>query len=434
MVARHANVLFLTCHDLGRHLGCYGRSTISSSALDAFAASGVVLEQAWATAPQWSPSRAALHTGRYPHAAGMLGLAHDPFGWRLAPDALHLAQRLRASGYSTVLVGLQHLSQTPFELGFDRVLPLAPAPEVGRMAVGALRNLARDAERPFYLEVGFEEPHRPYTFGGAEPDVSRGIAIPPYLPQTPEARGDLAAFQGATRVMDAAAGQILSELDALGLRDRTWVIFATDHGIAMPRAKATLYDPGLETALLMRWPDGGLAADRRLSAMLSNVDVTPTVLEGLDLPMPAQLQGRSFWPLLRHTRYQARAEIFAEKTYHTHYEPMRGVRTSTHKLIVNLEVDQAVDVPADVQLSPIYPLMISDFGRVRPVVEVYDLDADPLERTNLAGRPELASVQYELLGRLRAWMEDTGDPILDGPVASPYYASALARLTPRGPG
>ncbi len=138
----------------------------------------------------------------------MLGLAHDPFGWRLAPNAPHLAQRLRAEGYATVLIGLQHLSQTPFELGYDRVLPLAPAPEEARMAVGMLRNLARDAERPFYLEVGFEEPHRPYAFGGAEPDTSRGVAIPPYLPHVPAAREDVAAFQGATRRMDSAVGQI----------------------------------------------------------------------------------------------------------------------------------------------------------------------------------------------------------------------------------
>ncbi|MBV9354936.1 MAG: sulfatase [Chloroflexi bacterium] len=429
-----ANVLFVTCHDLGRHLGCYGRSTISSPALDAFAASGAVFDQAWATAPQCSPSRAAMHTGRYPHSAGMLGLAHDPFGWRLAPDALHLAARLRAEGYATVLVGLQHLSQTPFELGYDRVLPLAAAPELGRMTVGMLRTLARDAERPFYLEVGFEEPHRPYDFGDAEPDASRGVAIPPYLPQAPEARADLAAFQGATRVMDAAVGQILAELDVLGLRDRTWVIFATDHGIAMPRAKATLYDPGLEIALLMRWPNGGLSAGQRLDAMVSNVDVTPTVLEGLGLPIPADLQGRSCWPLLRGEPYLAREEVFAEKTYHTHYEPMRGVRTAAHKLILNLEVDQAVDVPADVQQSPIYPLMISDFGQVRPTVELYDLASDPLERTNLADRPELMSVQDDLLGRLRAWMKASQDPILDGPVASPYYASALTRLRSPAPG
>src|SRR5262249_19696231 len=176
---------------------------------------------------------------------------------------------------------------------------------------------------------------------------------------------------------------------ARGSQDRTWVIFATDHGIAMPRAKATLYDPGLETALLMRWPDGGLAAGRRLDTMVSNVDVTPTVLEGLGLPIPGELQGRSFWPLLRGERFAARGEIFAEKTYHTHYEPMRGVRTATHKLIVNLEVDQAVDVPADVQLSPIYPLMISDFAHVRSTVELYDLASDPLKFTNLAAQPEL---------------------------------------------
>src|SRR3712207_886625 len=104
-----ANMLFLTCHDLGRHLGCYGHSTVQSPALDALAGSGVKLANAFCTAPQCSPSRAALHTGRYPHATGVLGLAHPPFDWRLPPRERHLARLLGERGYATALVGMQHL-------------------------------------------------------------------------------------------------------------------------------------------------------------------------------------------------------------------------------------------------------------------------------------------------------------------------------------
>jgi len=324
---------------------------------------------------------------------------------------------------------MQHLIERGHaeELGYERVLPVAPAGDEAAQAGQLLRELsARD--RPFYLEVGFEEPHRPYGFGGAQPDVTRGVAVPGYLPDAPESRQDMAAFQGAIRQMDAGVGRILSALDELGVADTTCVIFATDHGAAMPRAKCTLYDPGIEVALLWRWPSAGLGGGRVVSEMVSNVDVTPSLLEGLGLPLPPPMQGRSIWPLLTGRAYAPRSEIFAEKTFHTYYEPMRAVRTLDHKLIVNFEVSTTVDVPTDIRSSPIYPLMLSEFGGVRPPVEFYDLQADPWEHKNLADRAEVAAIQADLRRRLLRWMEQTDDPLLHGPVASPYYADALARL------
>jgi arylsulfatase A-like enzyme len=427
-VPSRPNILFFTCHDLGRHLGCYGHATVASPALDAFAATGVRCANAFCTAPQCSPSRAALHTGRYPHATGVLGLAHPPFGWQLTPPTLHLAHHLAAAGYATTLVGMQHVIAHGHaaELGYRQVWPVAPAAEEAERAASCLRTLA--AAPPFYLEVGFEEPHRPYDFGGAVPDDSRGVVVPPYLPDLPAARQDMAAFQGAVRAMDAAVGRVLAELDALGLAETTLVIFTADHGIAMPRAKATLYDPGLEIALLLRWPERGLATGTTVDALVSNVDVVPTLLDALALPHPAALQGHSFWPLLRGAPYTPRTEIFAEKTFHTYYEPMRGIRTATHKYIVNFEVSTAVDVPTDVRTSPIYPLLLPEFDRVRQPVELYDLTTDPGEQINLAGQASVAATEADLRHRLRTWMEETHDPLLAGPVPSPYYAEALRRL------
>ena len=429
MIADPPNILFFTCHDLGRHLGCYGHRTVHSPALDGLARSGVLLTNTFCTAPQCSPSRASLHTGRYPHSTGVLGLAHPPFGWRLAPSEKHLAHLLGEAGYSTTLIGMQHLIEHGHaeELGYERVFPVAPAGEEAVVAAQVLRGLAA-GERPFYLEVGFEEPHRPYDFGGAQPDSSLGVEVPAYLPDVPEARQDFAAFQGAVRVMDDAVGRVLAALDELGLAQNTWVVFTADHGIAMPRAKGTLYDPGIEVAMLMRWPVGGVAGGRVLNELLSNVDMVPTMLEGLSVTLPANLQGKSFWPLLNGGKYTPHTEIFAEKTFHTYYEPMRCVRTTTHKYIVNFEVSTSVDVPADVQESPIYPLLIKKFNGVRPHMELYDLISDPLEATNIAGQDEIASLEADLRTRLLTWMRETADPILQGPVPSPYYFKSLRRL------
>src|SRR5262245_30785939 len=106
---RPPGILFFTCHDLGRHLGCYGRSTVTSPALDALGIAGARFDLAFSTAPQCSPSRAPLHTGRYPHATGVLGLARPPFDWSLPPGERHLVQILKEHGYATALVGMQHL-------------------------------------------------------------------------------------------------------------------------------------------------------------------------------------------------------------------------------------------------------------------------------------------------------------------------------------
>jgi N-sulfoglucosamine sulfohydrolase len=359
-----------------------------------------------------------------------MGLAHAPYGWRLRSDVPHTAHILARAGYTTTLVGMQHLIDrgSAHKLGYSTVLPVAPAYEEADAAVALLRELSRQ-DAPFYLEVGFEEPHRPYDFGGAEPDATLGVAIPGYLPDAPESRQDLAAFQGAIRQMDAGVGRILTGLDELGMAETTCVIFATDHGAAMPRAKCTLYDPGIEVALVWRWPSAGLGGGRVISDLVSNVDVTPSLLEGLGLRARPSVQGHSFWPVLQGSADRVREEIFAEKTFHTYYEPMRAIRTDRHKLIVNFEVSTRVDVPSDIRQSPIYPLMLAEFDAVRSPIELYDLVEDRLERDNLAGAADLALVEADLRERLLGWMRTTDDPLLDGPVASPYYADAVSWLT-----
>ena len=426
------NILFMTCHDLGQHLSCYGRQTVHSPALDRLAGEGVLFEKSFCTAPQCSPSRAALHTGRHAHSNGMLGLAHRPFNWRLHDDEKHAAQWLREAGYETALWGVQHLTRTAdvARLGYDHYDaddPVAPAPIIAAQAAAFLRDPRRQ-DRPFYLEVGFFEPHRPYDYGGAPPDDSHGVEVPPYLDDTPQARREFAALQGAIRRLDEGVGRILAALEETGLDAHTWVIFAADHGVAMPRAKCTLYDPGIATALLMRWPTGGVGGGTRHGTLISYVDVLPTLLEGLGLPVPANLHGRSFWPLLQGQPYRPNDRIFAEKTYHTAYEPMRGIRTAAHKLIVNLEVDTKVNVPDDIREGAIYPTMLPRLVGQRPCLELYDLVNDPGETINLAGKPEYRAVERDLKAQLIDWMRATDDPILDGAVASPYHAAALAAL------
>ncbi|HEX6385786.1 MAG TPA: sulfatase, partial [Anaerolineae bacterium] len=414
------NIVFITCHDTGRHLGCYGQETVVSPNLDRLAAEGVRFANSFCTAPQCSPSRAALHTGRHAHSVGVLGLAHHPFDWYLEPSAGHLVTRLRQLGYHTALFGGQHVTRHEWlsDLGYDYSSGEEAAPTLAQGVRSYLQAIG--GSQPFYLELDFTEAHRPYTWGGATPDDSRGVKLPPTIPDHPDAVAEFAALQGAIRQLDEGVDVVLVALDELRLREDTLVVFTTDHGLAMPRAKCTLYDPGIATVLLMRWPAGAVSGGRVFEQLISHVDVAPSLLEALGVSVPAgEFQGRSFWPLLQNRSYQANDAVFAEKTFHTAYEPMRGLRTATYKLILNFESGPNFDVPDDVRNGAIYPLMINQATGHRPHVELYDLEQDPLERTNLAGRPEMMEIETSLSGRLRQWMEETNDPLLEGPPKSP---------------
>ncbi|MGH2531712.1 MAG: sulfatase family protein [Thermomicrobiales bacterium] len=426
--AHRPHILLITCHDLGRFLGCYGVPTVRTPYLDALAANGVRCDQAFCTAPQCSPSRAALATGRYPHANGVMGLTHARFAWDLHPDERHVAQILGAHGYETHLFGLQHVSPNVDRLGFHMTYRRATGPEVAADVEGFLR--AARPTQPLYLEINLEEPHRPFDHGGVEPDSAGGVTVPPYLPDTAAAREEVAALQGAVHEADRAIGRILKALDAAGLADNTLVVFMPDHGIAMPRAKCTLYDAGIGVALIVRWPTGGVGGGRTDSSLISNVDVLPTLLDAAGIAAPGNLHGRSFLPALRGQASTPRDAIYAEKTYHSYYDPMRAIRTNRYTFIRNFESAFLVEVPGDVQLGPIYRTEAHRYvSATHPPVELYDLATDPLEQTNLAGHAEVAHIERDLSARLWRWMEETGDPLLDGPAPSPAYRRAMAART-----
>jgi len=399
----------MTSHDLGRHLHCYGVESVVSPHLDAFAAEGVRYEMAFATAPQCSPSRASIATGRYPHNNGVMGLAHHGFDWELSPSTPHVAAILGAAGFETHIFGMQHVSLHPERLGFQHEHPTGDAEEV---------IAAAPRDRRLYLEINYEDTHRPYPKGeGREGKVD----IPAYIPKGPEAESEFRALQVAIRAMDAAAGRVLAALEKAGRANDALVIFTTDHGLPMPRAKCTLYDPGLEGALLMRWPERGLVGGTTRPELVSNIDLLPAILEAAGVAVPDGVQGRS----LLHSG-AGREAIFAEKTFHSYYDPMRCIRTRRHKYIRNFETAFAVEVPGDIQLSPIFRADPSRYSRDREsVVELYDLEADPLEQHNLAGTAGIEAIEKKLSADLWSWMRETDDPLLKGPVPSPRYHQAM---------
>jgi N-sulfoglucosamine sulfohydrolase len=420
------NVVIVITHDTGRHLGAYGRR-VATPNLDRLAAEGVLFEQAFCSAPQCSPSRASLQTGLMPHRHGLIGLAHR--GFRLHSDALRrtLPRLLGEAGYRTHLFGLQHESADPYELGYQQVVqprPTGSRAHLCRDVVPAAAEFLTGGPRePFFAMVGFEETHRPF-----EPTDTplHDVQVPAFLPDGPVVRRDIADLEGAVRQADAAIGQLLTALDRSGLAGRTLFVYTTDHGIAFPGAKGTLFDPGIEIALIARGP-GAFSGGRRLPGLASNVDLVPTILELCGLTPPADSDGVSLLPLVAGGVRAVRQELFAELTYHTSCDPMRGIRTERHKYIRSFS-DRPLHLPAHVDSSPTKDLLRDRgyFEQRRPPEMLFDLVHDPLERTNLAGDPTYASVRDSLRDRLERWMRATGDPLLDGEVVAP----AGATLTP----
>ncbi len=420
----------MTAHDLGRHLHCYGADSVSSPHLDALAAAGVRFDLAFATAPQCSPSRASLATGLYPHNNGVMGLAHAGFDWELSAATPHVAALLAAMGYETHLFGNQHVTLHPERLGFAHIH--SPSHDHGNVTgmelAGEVAELlaTRDSETPLFLEVNFDDTHRPYSEPAAPP--SRKLSVPGYLPPIPETFIEVAGAEAAIHSADAAVGRVVDAIERSGREESTLVVFTTDHGLPMPRAKCTLYDPGLEVALMMRWAEGGLAGGRVVEELVSNVDILPTLLRAAGGVAPRGVQGMSLLPPLRGDEHAPRDAVFAEKTFHSYYDPMRCVRTRTHKFIRNFESAFAVEVPGDIQRGPIFRADPSRYSadRASPT-ELYDLKADPLEQHNLTGNAAHAAAERQLDAHLWAWMRDTSDPLLDGPIQSPSYREAMSR-------
>lgn len=441
------NVVLMHCHDLGRCLGCYGVETVRTPNLDAFAAQGVQFMRSFCTAPQCSPSRAALFTGRYPHVTGVLGLSQAPFEWDMTSGERHLAALLGKVGYESVLVGVHHESRTSSsevvaaQLGFDVVQQRGQRGEdVTALALAQLTRLAA-GNRPFYLQLGYLEPHRlhnrtqpedgylGFIADYIEPDDSLGVTIPPYLLDEPSARVELAELQGAVMYLDQQIGAVLRTLTDLGLGEETIVIFTTDHGLALPRAKCSLYDAGLETALMMRWPAGGWIGGVSRDDLVSNVDLVPTLLEACGIEAPDKLHGVSLGPVPFVPADGGRREIFGEFTYHTYYDPRRCIRTDRYKLIANFTVAGSfMDCSSSwrPRCRPIGPS--HNPAQFHPPFELYDLEHDPLETINVADDPEWSSIRADLVERLSRWMYDTKDPLLNGPVAAPLHEFVISSL------
>jgi N-sulfoglucosamine sulfohydrolase len=421
------NILYIHSHDTGRYIQPYGYA-VPTPNLQQLAQRGILFRNAFCAGPTCSPSRASLLTGMYPHNNGMLGLSHR--GFSLNDYNQHIVHTLRQAGYFCALSGVQHVDQITDiasygrRIGYDIILDKDDKQIVGEHPMAeqrAAQFLRNSPEQPFFLSVGFTETHR--VFPGPHPDDDPNYCCPPApVPDTPETRGDMAGFIHSARILDRKIGRVLDELDRTGLAENTLVICTTDHGIDFPNMKCNLTDHGTGVMLIMCGP-GGFTGGKVIDAMVSHLDIFPTICELIEVEKPSRLQGKSILPLIRGQKSKTHAEIFTEVNFHAAYEPMRAVRTDRWKYIRRFDNRTRAVLP-NCDDGPSKEVWLKHGWRNRTVYQeqLYDLIFDPNETNNLADDSAYSAIKTEMENRLQSWMRDTTDPLLKGPLAAPAGA------------
>ncbi|MBI5723204.1 MAG: sulfatase [Planctomycetes bacterium] len=442
MKLQRPNILYFICHDIGRHMGCYG-VPVETPNLDAFAAGSVRFANAFCNSAACTPSRVCAMTGQYAHVSGGVGLAH--IGWPLAESERTIVDYLKDAGYETIHSGTEHERHPQanrYEVDIQEDWEDSNAEIAVNKALDCLTK--RDRSRPFYLNIGTQQPHASSwshadeLYGGSV--APEDVYIPPYLPDRPGLRKGFGQFQAAIRYMDRHFGRLMDGLKRLGHDRDTIVVFTTDHGIAAPRSKSTLYDRGVEIALLIRLPDGSFAGTE-VRHLIQNIDFVPTLLAAAGAPVPGHLPGKSFWPLLNGGPYTPHDHIFIERNFHgerrvwgnardyvDRYDPVRAIRTPAFHYIRYFDPTVKCRPWLPFEIPPGAPgeeqehweFCIPQPREPRPEEELFHVAQDPQEFVNVAARPEFRQVKADLSRKLDEWMKSTDDFVLRGDVPKRY--------------
>jgi N-sulfoglucosamine sulfohydrolase len=424
------NIVVFVADDHGTEaFGAYGNPVVKTPNLDQLAAEGVRFTHAFATTASCSASRSVILTGVHNHRNGQYGHEHEYHHFSAFANVRTLPVMLEEAGYRTARGGKFHVAPEQ-AFHFQQVITL---PELEAF-------IRKDPGKPFFLYYGTHEPHRPFRHDAEDRVDPKDVIVPSWLPDIPEVREELALYYASVRSVDKAFATMIGALRRTGTYDDTLIVYLSDNGAPFPGSKTNVYEPGIRLPLVVKKP-GPRRRSGVSEAMVSWVDLTPTLLEfaGVKVPAPPAaaepvlpgrfkdetpaMQGRSFLKVLDEEPATGWDEVYASHTFHeiTMYYPMRVVRTRTHKLIWNiahpLSYPFASDLLASKTWQGIVARGLTTFGPrstqaylKRPIFELYDLARDPQESTNVANDPRYAPVLAELKTKLKAFQARTGDP------------------------
>ncbi len=425
--------VFLTDDLSARDVGAYGATDVRTPAFDQLAAEGMTFDRAFVISPACAPSRAAMLTGLTPVHNG--AEANHTY---MRDDAMSLIPRFKALGYQVAAFGKVAHGKDAGRHGFDHF-------EHPRLNFESIRSWLdqRDLGRPVLLFVGTVAPHVPWPENdGYDPAA---VIVPPFHVDTPDTRLFRARYYTDITSGDsdfARSRAIVAE--ALG-RD-VLTVMSSDHGGQWPFGKWSLYDEGTRVPFIVSWPDH-IEAGSRSAAMVSWIDLLPTLLHAAGDRVPENLDGKSFLRVLRDPDLPHRNRIFTthDNDGRANVYPIRSVRSDRWKYIRNLQPnwifsDHSYRYRKDNAGAYFWSweeaattnhrasLILNRYLH-RPGEELYDLHKDPNELDNLAANPGYADILNTLRGELDAWMKAQGD---DGKVApEPWLPGQPALLEPR---
>jgi N-sulfoglucosamine sulfohydrolase len=440
---KRPNVVLIVSDDHGLEaLGCYGNKVIKTPNLDQLAAEGVRFTNACCTTASCSASRSVILTGMYNHANGQYGHQHSYHHFISFPNVKSLPVQLTQAGYKTGRIGKYHVA--PDEVyKFDVALRGNSRSPV-EMANNCRDFITGDDSEPFFLYFCMSDPHRgggtakevptrPDRFGnkarGEYPGVGEvkysrdEVIVPPFLPDSPECRDELAQYYQSVSRVDQGVGRLMDVLKEAGKYDNTVVIYISDNGVAFPGAKTTLYEPGMNLPCIVRNPSQrkkGITCN----ALINYADLAPTIMDFAEaLPKKNEFQGRSFKSVLERESPWGWDETYASHTFHeiTMYYPMRVVRERRYKLIWNIAHGLDYPFASDLWAASTWQATIEQnqkyYGKRtveaylhRPKFELYDLKNDPHEIENLADDPKHKGTLKRLQKKLKAFQKRTNDP------------------------
>jgi len=422
------NIVWITVEDMSPRLAAYGDSIAYTPNIDRLAREGIRYTNVYSVSGVCAPSRSAIITGMYPTTIGSQHmrtmrrtsaiaditdpelLAIPTYEAVPPPEVKAFTEYLRAAGYYTT-------NNSKEDYQFQR--PIAAWDESSRQA----HWRKRPEGTPFFSVFNFNTTHESQVWSRAdEPwviDTTR-VELPPYYPDTPITRRDMARHYNNIQQVDEQVGNILSQLEEDGLLDETIVFFFSDHGDGLPRAKRWVYDSGLHVPLIIRWPDlryGG-EVDKDL---VSFIDFAPSMLSLLDIPVPAYMQGQAF---LGAQKAAPRSYIFAARDrMDPATDNMRAIRDKRYKYIKNYMPDRPYVqfLPYRDRMGLMQELLRLDregklegpqqlwFRKTKPEEELYDTWSDPHEINNLADDPAYRDTLLELRQVHEQWKEETRD-------------------------
>ncbi len=418
------NIVWIIPDDMSANFSCYGETSIETPNVDRLAASGVKFTRAFVTAPVCSTCRSAFITGMYQTSIG----AHHHRSGRgdmkinLPDDVALVPQLFQAAGYHTSISGWPmngKLGKTDYNFEWN--------PSV----YDSYDWADRKEGQPFFAQIQTQGGKlRGIDAGGWEKIASRAemefgsrtpldaVKLPPYYPRHADIVRDWAAYLDSVRMTDAMVGEVIARLEKEGVRDKTLILFMTDHGISHARGKQFLYDEGIHVPLIIAGP--GILAGKVRDDVVEHIDIAALSLAAAGIPVPSNMQARDILA----KDYVARDAVFsARDRCDETVDHIRSVRTKDFKYIRNFLAERPYLQPCAYKdakgilialrqahqagtLDEVQELL---FRQTRPQEELYDLVADPFEINNLADDPASAERLAEMRGRLNEWMDATSD-------------------------